>query len=273
MPALPTVPLHTTPVASGIVLVILPHPIRVHRFGSVVRVEQDQGIVVDAEILYGVEETPSQHVQFMNKIPPWTGIRFTIELWSWEYRRVRNLGGEHHEERLLGKVLSVPGDELDGIALVCPTNKLAFLPDWAPDWLVPGWLEEKVNRLLRTLPKNLRGTISPIDQTAKEFYHTCAGVINQPLLDAVSSWLQHEFKLPVDASDFDETALPDFLRMKVIETKDDKIVRVHVSIAEEHRMNIHRSGAETAFAKWTLPPGKVWPGDTLPEFITSDDSN
>ena len=94
----------------------------------------------------------------------------------------------------------------------------------------------------------------------------------QAISIAVSFWLQHEFKLPVDASDFDEMALPDFLRMKVIETKDDEIVRVHVSIAEEHRMNIHRSGAETAFAKWTLPPCKTWPGDALPEFITSDDS-
>jgi ATP-dependent helicase HrpA len=177
----------------------------------------------------------------------------------------------HHEDFNLIYTFE-PGDELDGIALVCPTNKLAFLPDWAPDWLVPGWLEEKVNRLLRTLPKNLRGTIAPIDQTAKSFYHTCAGVINQPLLDALSAWLQHEFKLPVDASDFDEKALPGFLRMKVIETEDDEIIRVHASIAEEHRMNIHRSGAATAFARWALPPGKVWPGDTLPEFITSDDS-
>ncbi|MDF7822572.1 ATP-dependent RNA helicase HrpA [Pontiellaceae bacterium B12227] len=164
-----------------------------------------------------------------------------------------------------------PGDELDGIALVCPSDKLAFLPDWGPDWLVPGWLEEKVNRLLRTLPKNLRTTISPIDQTVQLF---CSSHIEKSgaLLDAISKWLQSEFKLPVDASDFDEKSLPEFLRMKVIETKDDQIVTVHKSISEEHRLNVHLSGAATAFAKWTLPPGKVWPGAELPEFITSEDS-
>jgi ATP-dependent helicase HrpA len=176
----------------------------------------------------------------------------------------------HHEEFHLIYTFE-PGDELDGIALVCPTDKLAFLPDWAPDWLVPGWLEEKVNRLLRTLPKNLRTTIAPIDQTATDFCHTCAGVPNQPLLTAISSWLQREFKLPVDASDFDETKLPEFLRMKVIETEGDEIVRVHTAISDEHRLNVHRSGMETAFAKWTLPPEKRWPGDVLPEFITSAD--
>ncbi|MDF7807985.1 ATP-dependent RNA helicase HrpA [Pontiellaceae bacterium B12219] len=164
-----------------------------------------------------------------------------------------------------------PEDQLDGIALVCPTDKLAFLPRWAPDWLVPGWLEEKVNRLLRTLPKNLRTTLSPIDQTAAAFGHTCASVGNQPLLDALSQWLQSEFKLPVDASDFDEKSLPNFLRMKVIETQDDEIVKVHTSISEEHRMNVHLSGAENTFAKWTLPPGKDWPGGEFPEFITSED--
>ena len=177
----------------------------------------------------------------------------------------------HHEDFHLIYTFE-PGDELDGIALVCPTNKLAFLPDWAPDWLVPGWLEEKVNRLLRTLPKNLRTTIAPIDQTAARFAHTCAGVRQRPLLDAISQWLQQEFQLPVDASDFGESALPEFLRMKVIETDGDEIIRVHTSISEEHRMHIHRSGAETAFAKWTLPSGKAWPGGELPEFITSEDS-
>jgi ATP-dependent helicase HrpA len=164
-----------------------------------------------------------------------------------------------------------PGEELDGIALVCPVEKLAFLPDWGPDWLVPGWLNEKVNRLLRTLPKNLRITISPIDQTSARFV-TESPKPDRPLLDALSRWLQQEFQLPVDASDFDESILPEFLKMKVIETKDDEIVRIHTSISEEHRMNVHRTGAETAFAKWSLPPGKSWPGDALPEFITSDDS-
>ncbi len=175
----------------------------------------------------------------------------------------------HHEEFQLIYTFE-PGDELDGIALVCPTDKLAFLPNWAPDWLVPGWLEEKVNRLLRTLLKNLRTTIAPIDQTAERFVQSIQQP-DRPLLDALSQFLQTVFKLPVDASDFDESALPEFLRMKVIETDGDKIVRVHSSVSDEHRLTAHRSSTELAFAKWTLPPQKTWPGDALPEFITSED--
>jgi len=178
----------------------------------------------------------------------------------------------HHEPFQLIYTFD-PGEELDGIALVCPTDKLAFLPDWAPDWLVPGWLEEKVNRLLRTLPKNVRTTVMPIDQTARNFSHTPLCVKKEvPLIDALSVYLQQEFKLPVDGSDFDESALPAFLRMKVIETKDNEIVRVHTSISDEHRLTVHRSGVEMAFAKWALPPQREWPGDALPEFIASQDS-
>ncbi|MBN2704785.1 MAG: ATP-dependent RNA helicase HrpA [Pontiellaceae bacterium] len=164
-----------------------------------------------------------------------------------------------------------PGEKLDGIGIVCPSNKLAFLPDWAPDWLVPGWLEEKVNRLLRTLPKNLQTVIAPIDQTAGKFVRS-VDTPNQPLLSALSRWLQQEFKLPVDASDFDESALPNFLRMKVIETHGDEIVKIHTSVSDEHRQNLQMNSAELALAKWTLAPQKKWPGDTLPEFIVANDA-
>ena len=165
-----------------------------------------------------------------------------------------------------------PGEELDGIALVCPASKLAFLPDWAPDWLVHGWLEEKVNRLLRTLTKNLRATLPPIDQTARRFVESDIPR-EQPLLHALSSFLQKEFTLPVDASDFDETALPGFLRMKVIETQGDEIIRIHTGISDERRQMAQLTGAELAMAKWELPPQSIWPGDALPEFITANDAS
>ena len=180
-----------------------------------------------------------------------------------------------------------PGEKLDGIAIVCPTDKLPFLPDWAPDWLVPGWLEEKINRLLRSLPKNLRATIAPIDQTARAFCmrnrddfdkkksaapEAPLPATDGPLLEALSCWLQQAYKLPVDATDFDESNLPAFLQMKVIETQGDEIVKIHMSVSDEHRQHAQHSGAAIAFAKWNIAPQKQWPGDALPEFIVANDA-
>jgi ATP-dependent helicase HrpA len=164
-----------------------------------------------------------------------------------------------------------PGERLDGMAVVCPSDKLAFLPDWAPDWLVPGWLPEKIGRLLRTLPKNLRTAIPPTDQTARRFIQATAAP-DRPLIDALSRFLQHEFKLPVDANDFDESALPAFLRMKVIETRGDEIIKIHDAISDERRQQANLHGADALFAKWRLPPQQNWPGDTLPEFIAANDA-
>lgn len=163
-----------------------------------------------------------------------------------------------------------PGEELDGIAVVCPSDRLVLLPDWAPDWMVPGWLQEKVSRLLRTLPKNLRPTLHPIDSTAAKFVQSSKP--EGALLDALSRFLQTTFQLPIDASDFNPSALPEFLRMKIIETQNDEIIQVHTTLSKEHRLTVHRNSTEAAFAKWMLPPQQTWPGDSLPEFITTTDS-
>lgn len=164
-----------------------------------------------------------------------------------------------------------PGDELDGVALLCPADKLALVPEWAPDWLIPGRLEEKVNRLLRTLPKKLRTRIQPIDQTARSFCkHARLEHPEKSLSAALSDFLQAHYKLPVDADDFDAASLPDDLQMKVVETKGEEIVEIHSSISKEHRQALQRSGAKSAFAEWEQPSQKNWPGGPLPAEVTTD---
>jgi ATP-dependent helicase HrpA len=164
-----------------------------------------------------------------------------------------------------------PGDELDGVAVVCPSDKLASLPEWATDWLVPGRLEEKVAALLRTLPKNLRTRIVPINLTAKNF--TAAALSNppkKPLLEALVDSLQRTHRLPVDAADFNPDALPDDLQMKVIETHNDQIVQIHSKVTRQHRQEAKRTEAENVFADWIHPPQKKWPCGELPERVVGD---
>jgi ATP-dependent helicase HrpA len=163
-----------------------------------------------------------------------------------------------------------PGDELDGVAVLCPSDKLNLIPEGATDWLVPGRLEEKVAALLRTLPKNLRIRIQPIDQTARRFNHTLKGVVDQPLVNALATYLQKEHSLPVDAADFNPAALPDDLQMKIVETDGEQIVEIHSEISNQQRETLHRSGAEAAFARWERPPGNSWPDGELPLEVTAD---
>jgi ATP-dependent helicase HrpA len=164
-----------------------------------------------------------------------------------------------------------PGDELDGVALLCPADKLSMIPDWAPDWLVPGRLEEKVSALLRTLPKELRNRTVPLERTAHAFTERALREKPQEMLTAaLARFLQQEFRLAVDAGDFDESAVPADLQMKIVETRGEEIVKVHTAISDEHRQALTRRSATSAFASREQPPQNKWPGGALPETVTAE---
>lgn len=162
-----------------------------------------------------------------------------------------------------------PGDELDGVAVLCPSDKLNLIPEGATDWLVPGRLEEKVAALLRTLPKNLRVRLPSIDQTAKAFSASFQ-TSEKPLTEVLSLYLQKNYSMPVDAGDFQPLELSDDLQMKIVETDGEEIVGIHSAISDKHRDQLRRSGAEAVFAKWERPPKTSWPDGELPQQVTAD---
>ncbi len=62
-----------------------------------------------------------------------------------------------------------PGAEDDGVTLGVHIDQLLDMPEWLPDWGVPGHLAQRVECLLRTLPKELRVPLQPISQKAAYF--------------------------------------------------------------------------------------------------------
>ncbi len=115
MSALPAVAFHATEAACGVVTVILPHPIGMNGFGPIVRSKQNQRIVADTKVIDGIEKSAGQDIELVDEIAPGTCIRFAVELRSRQYGRMRNLSGEHDEEWIIGKVLSMLGDELQSL--------------------------------------------------------------------------------------------------------------------------------------------------------------
>ncbi|MGH7214617.1 MAG: DUF3418 domain-containing protein [Tepidisphaeraceae bacterium] len=61
-----------------------------------------------------------------------------------------------------------PGHEADGVTTVVPLAALNQLPAEPFEWLVPGWLKEKVVRLIKSLPKQLRVSFVPAPDYADE---------------------------------------------------------------------------------------------------------
>jgi ATP-dependent helicase HrpA len=60
-------------------------------------------------------------------------------------------------------------DAGDGVSLDVPLPLLRSVPAERLEWLVPGWLRDKVIALLRGLPKELRRELVPIPDTADRF--------------------------------------------------------------------------------------------------------
>ncbi len=107
-----------------------------------------------------------------------------------------------------------PGTEHDGVTLHVPLHALHSVDATRAEWLVPGLLPEKIEALLRTLPKRLRLRLFPLKefaQGAAESLEFGQGVLTERLAN-------HLTKLSgtlIQPQDFDLSQLPGHLRMHV----------------------------------------------------------
>lgn len=62
-----------------------------------------------------------------------------------------------------------PGDPDDGVTVCIPLPVLNQVPAERLEWLVPGLLQEKVEALLRGLPKSLRKPLVPVPETVRRW--------------------------------------------------------------------------------------------------------
>jgi len=115
-----------------------------------------------------------------------------------------------------------PSDPADGITARVPLVELPHLPPWYGEWLVPGWIGEKVSALLRCLRKEMR-TILPSNRSvvdeflgAWEDYEPRCG-----LLEALIDYLHESHGLELSPGSFDLERLPSHLRLR-FEVIDDK---------------------------------------------------
>ena len=106
-----------------------------------------------------------------------------------------------------------PGEEDDGVTLVCPVEILNRVSAARCEWLVPGMLDEKIALLIKSLPKTLRRNFVPAPDFA-----SAASAAMQPdsgsLLGSLSRELQRMTGVSVTREDWDSSALPAHLKMR-----------------------------------------------------------
>ncbi len=157
-----------------------------------------------------------------------------------------------------------PGHDADGITADVPLEALNQLHSAMFERLVPGWLEEKIEWLIRSLPKALRVKFVPVPDHAGP----AAKVVGQgarPLLEDLARHLR------LDPADFDERDMPAHLLMRFrVHDNAGKTLATGRNLAElRQQLGVK---ARSTFAD--LPPSEFnrdnltrWDFDDLPDRV------
>jgi ATP-dependent helicase HrpA len=158
-----------------------------------------------------------------------------------------------------------PGHEDDGVSALVPLHVLNQLPSEAFEWLVPGLLEEKIEALVRSLPKNLRVHFVPVPGAVSRvlpLLERDRGSLYAQLANA----LLRTGGVPVPSDAFREDLLPPHLRMNFVLLDDaDKVIARSRSLASLREK--HAGASQQHYAKQSqLTTGaKTWVFGDLPE--------
>ncbi|MBA3493575.1 MAG: ATP-dependent RNA helicase HrpA, partial [Gammaproteobacteria bacterium] len=161
-----------------------------------------------------------------------------------------------------------PGHDADGLSVTLPVIVLNQVQESFFDWLVPGWLPEKIAALIRLLPKALRKNFMPVEHYA----NACARAL-RPNSGSLTEALAAELKrltgvmIPHDAWDLNR--LPEHLRMSFrVVDGDGRVLGKGRRLGPLQRQLGDR--ARTAFCvNWTLERERItrWDFGELPRQV------
>ena len=107
-----------------------------------------------------------------------------------------------------------PGSDDDGVTVQVPIALLARLDPEGFDWQVPGFREELVTALLKSLPKSIRRSVVPANDWARRLLAELPDSGDgRSLRAALSTLITRLTYVPVAVTDFDESRIPSHLRM------------------------------------------------------------
>jgi ATP-dependent helicase HrpA len=167
---------------------------------------------------------------------------------------------------------SKQGERDDGVTLGLHVDQLPQLPGWLPAWGVDGNLRERVEILLRSLPKDYRRACQPISPVADGFAALwCAAPKDMPLGRALSDYVRERAGARIPADAFDSNKLPAHLVTKIWVCDDDGeelAMGEDVAVLKLQLADRMRTRFEAAANIGVERSGIIaWDGETLPDRV------
>jgi ATP-dependent helicase HrpA len=145
-----------------------------------------------------------------------------------------------------------PGDERDGLTVTVPSAAVSQLTEERLGWLIPGLVEEKIQALIKTLPKSVRREFGPAPEIARKL----AAEIDfaaAPFLSTVAAALSRVSGTRISPEMFDLARLPPHLRINI------RVVdQTGLPVAEGRDLATIRSQLGEAPAAAAVPADSKW---------------
>jgi ATP-dependent helicase HrpA len=165
-----------------------------------------------------------------------------------------------------------PGEENDGVTIKVPVSLAAAVPKETLDWLVPGLITEKIESLIKGLPKAYRKKLVPVNETVD----TIRGEIprgKRSLISALGEFILQRFGVDIPAAAWPTESLPDHLKMRIsIIAPDGRRLgssRDTNILLQSTKETIPAGEFETFRRQWQKTGITRWDFGDLPEFISS----
>ncbi|MCH2064261.1 MAG: ATP-dependent RNA helicase HrpA [Roseibacillus sp.] len=180
----------------------------------------------------------------------------------------------HGDESYRVAYRSDPGALDDGITFEIGIDELALFPVHLISWGVPGILEERVELLMRSLPKWQRQACFPIGEALAAFLALWEGWDPRcELTAALAEFLSERSGHVIEGSHFDSERLPLQLRPKLRvygEGGEELALGEDVRVIRDRLAGILRERREEAAnLEWEMTGGEVWSFGEVPVQVAS----
>lgn len=132
-----------------------------------------------------------------------------------------------------------PGEEDDGVTALVPEKELNELPAVWLEHLVPGYIMEKTERFWRAMPKEMRKSLQPFNESLELFmsyYREHPHLQDIAFAEVLRDYLREIHQLDVDIDIWENVELPEFLQMKIAVLDERGRVRRVVRELAENRI-------------------------------------
>ncbi len=164
-----------------------------------------------------------------------------------------------------------PGDSDDGMTINVTLAQLPLLREDNLAKLVPGLLPQKIEAIIRALPKPLRVKLQPATQQAQQAAKVLSAQSNQSFEQALSQVLSKQAGAIVSPDDWASVAMPEHLSPRICIMDGKKVLAqgrdltvLQAQFAEEARLALREHSALTAqTANATTDVAKTWHWDEI----------